>query len=335
MTTLTTPAPTALVSQSEILSLIVPVYNEAENFPALLAEIEQHIPPPFVLHVVYDFDEDTTVPVARKLAEDRPWLRLLKNRLGRGVVAAIRTGFQEVGSGPALVIMADLSDDLRIVPDDCWTSTAGGTASSVPSRYMRGGRQVGGPRLKRLLSRAAGLSLRLLARFPTHDATNNFRLYDAALVNELGIESTRWVRTGPRADGQGVPPRGEDRGGADDVAGPDRRRVPFPADEMVAEIPFLVPLRPDASPQGDCEGHDDADARSSRPHEPLEKHSSTGSTATVSRGRSWPDVPPSGGCSAGPGLPATSPRGPAFWKSPRAIANSSTTSPPARRSRWT
>ena len=189
MTTLTTPAPTVLVSQSQMLSLIVPVFNEADNFPALLAEIERRIPPPFMLYVVYDFDEDTTVPVARKLAEDRPWLKMIKNRHGRGVVAAIRTGFQQVGSGPALVIMADLSDDLRIVPTllDLYRR---GNRIVCPSRYMRGGRQVGGPRLKRLLSSAAGRSLRLLARFPTHDATNNFRLYDAALVNELGIEST-------------------------------------------------------------------------------------------------------------------------------------------------
>jgi dolichol-phosphate mannosyltransferase len=188
MTTLAAVAPTTKVSQSKILALIVPVYNEAENFPALLAEIEQHIPPPFVLHVVYDFDEDTTVPVVRRLAEDRPWLRLLKNRLGRGVVAAIKTGFQEIGQGPALVIMADLSDDLRIVPTllDLYQR---GNRIVCPSRYVRGGRQVGGPRLKYMLSRAAGLSLRLMARFPTHDATNNFRLYDAALVNEIGIES--------------------------------------------------------------------------------------------------------------------------------------------------
>src|SRR5207248_7908103 len=58
-----------------------------------------------------------------------------------------------------------------------------------PSRYCAQGRQIGGPWLKRTLSRLAGISLSLAVRFPTRDATNNFRLYDAALVNELGIES--------------------------------------------------------------------------------------------------------------------------------------------------
>jgi dolichol-phosphate mannosyltransferase len=55
---------------------------------------------------------------------------------------------------------------------------------------MEGGSQEGGPWLKRTLSRLAGVSLRLLVGFPTHDATNNFRLYDAALVREMGVEST-------------------------------------------------------------------------------------------------------------------------------------------------
>jgi hypothetical protein len=172
-----------------LLHLIVPVYNEAENFPVLLSEVERHIPAPFIMNVVYDFDQDTTVPVARGFAEDRLWLKLVKNRHGRGVVAAIRTGFEEVGRGPALVIMADLSDDLRIVPR-MLALYRQGHRIVCPSRYMRGGRQFGGPRLKRILSRTAGVSLRWLAGFPTHDATNNFRLYDATLVNELGIEST-------------------------------------------------------------------------------------------------------------------------------------------------
>src|SRR5688572_28001074 len=98
-----------------MLNLIVPVYNEAENFPNLVREVERHVPRPFALHVVYDFEADTTVPVALALAASRPWLRLVKNRY-KGVVGALRTGFEVVGSGPALVVMADLSDDLSGVP---------------------------------------------------------------------------------------------------------------------------------------------------------------------------------------------------------------------------
>jgi dolichol-phosphate mannosyltransferase len=190
METLTRAGPgQAPAGGAEPLALIVPVYNEAENFPALVAEVERHIPPPYALYMVYDFEEDTTVPVARRLAASRPWLHLVKNGLGRGVVRALSAGFQAVGRGPALVVMADLSDDLSIVPE-LLSLYRRGFQVVCPSRYVRGGRQIGGPPLKRLLSRAAGLSLRYLAGFPTHDATNNFRLYDAALVNDLGIEST-------------------------------------------------------------------------------------------------------------------------------------------------
>jgi hypothetical protein len=85
--------------------------------------------------------------------------------------------------------MADLSDDFTIVGKirALWDE---GYRIVCPSRYVSGGKQLGGPPLKNFLSRAAGLSLYYLADLPTHDATNNFRLYDAGFVNEVGIEST-------------------------------------------------------------------------------------------------------------------------------------------------
>ena len=46
---------------------------------------------------------------------------------------------------------------------------------------MRGGHQVGGPPLKRLMSRTAGLTLHWFAGVATHDPTNNFKLYSRAL----------------------------------------------------------------------------------------------------------------------------------------------------------
>jgi len=66
----------------------------------------------------------------------------------------------------------------------------------VASRYMAGGRQIGGPWLKGQLSRWGGRSLKWLAGFPVSDATNSFRLYDAALVRRIEIESTGGFEVG-------------------------------------------------------------------------------------------------------------------------------------------
>lgn len=175
-------------NSAEPVTLIVPVFNEVENFPRLVENVERHIPQPYRMVVTYDFDQDTTLPVARELAQTRPEIELVKNEFGRGPANAIRAGFDAVESGPAIVVMADCSDDLSDV-DEMLEKYREGAQVVCASRYMPGGGQEGGPWLKRTLSRWAGLSLYLLARFPTRDATNNFRLYDAELVSELHIES--------------------------------------------------------------------------------------------------------------------------------------------------
>jgi len=173
---------------NETVSLIIPVFNEAENFPRLIQEIERHVPEPRQALVVYEFDRDTTLPVARPLARQHAWIKLLKSTQGPGVASAIRAAFNEVDHGPVVIVMADLSDDLSDVAAMLELYRRGFKIVCA-SRYMRGGHQLGGPRLKRALSRLAGLSLYYLGGFPTHDATNNFRLYDVGLVRELQLES--------------------------------------------------------------------------------------------------------------------------------------------------
>ena len=95
------------------LTIVIPVYNEGANFPGLWAEMKQHLDFPFTALVAYDFDGDDTLPVAQQIiAQGETRLRLIKNTYGRGVVGAIRTGFDAAPPGPVLVVMADLSDDL-------------------------------------------------------------------------------------------------------------------------------------------------------------------------------------------------------------------------------
>jgi hypothetical protein len=54
---------------------------------------------------------------------------------------------------------------------------------------MKGGLQIGGPKLKGFLSRMAGLSLNLLTGLPSHDATNAFRAYRRSVLQSIPIES--------------------------------------------------------------------------------------------------------------------------------------------------
>jgi len=176
------------------LTVIVPVYNEGANIRRWWERAGPHLPEGARVVVVYDFEEDDTLPVARALQGEGAPLRLLANA-GRGVLAAIVTGLRSVDRGPVLVSMADLSDDPASIPAMLSAYEAGADVV-VASRYMPGGRQIGGPWLKGQLARWGGRSLRWLARFPTHDATNSFRLYDAELVKELAIESTGGFEVG-------------------------------------------------------------------------------------------------------------------------------------------
>ncbi len=80
-----------------LLSIIIPVYNEGANFQDLWKEISTCIRAQFIVYIVYDFDEDNTVPVVQEIiAAGESRLRAVKNQHGRGVVAAIMTGFDAV-----------------------------------------------------------------------------------------------------------------------------------------------------------------------------------------------------------------------------------------------
>lgn len=175
-------------TNNPILNIVTPVFNEADNFPNLYTEIKKHIKIPHRLIVVYDFDGDNTIPVVKKFQKTDKTIILHKNTIGRGALNALLSGFNFVKSGPLLVIMADLSDDLEVV-DRMYNLYLDGAAVVCGSRYMKGGKQIGGPWLKRTLSHLAGVSLYYIRRFPTHDVTNNFKLYDKEFLKSITIES--------------------------------------------------------------------------------------------------------------------------------------------------
>jgi len=172
----------------DYINIVMPVYNEKENIGNTINEINHKINSAHKIIIIYDFEEDNTLPPLKNLMMKQDNIFLLKNKYGRGVLNAIKTGFESVSEGAVLVMMADLSDDLSIV-DEMFARLNQGYDIVCGSRYMKGGKQIGGPVLKKSMSRLAGISLFFLAGLPTRDATNSFKMYGADVLQNIEIES--------------------------------------------------------------------------------------------------------------------------------------------------
>lgn len=176
-------------NQSLTLSIVIPVYNESENILKTLKEIKKNI---FVSHeiiIVYDFDEDSTLPVLKNYLRTGKNLFLVKNNIARGPSGAIRTGLKRAAAPYVLVTMADLCDDLSQVKE-LLKLMSNGASIVCPSRYMKGGKQQLKAGVKVWAPRSAGYLLKMLAGIPTYDPTNSFKLYSKKLLNKLNLKST-------------------------------------------------------------------------------------------------------------------------------------------------
>lgn len=168
----------------------MPVYDEGDNIRQSVSAIVTKVKYNFSLFLIYDFAEDDTLPAAKEVAKELGiGIQFLKNKYGKGVLNAIRTGFEETNSEYVVVTMADLSDPAEVI-NHMYAKAVEVKADVVcASRYMPGGRQIGGPLIKKMLSRFAGVSLHYLIQLPTRDVTNNFKLYSRRLLSAISIES--------------------------------------------------------------------------------------------------------------------------------------------------
>ena len=177
------------------ISLVVTAYNEGSAIVPHLDRILDALHVPVEVLVVYDSEDDTTAPVVAQYAMKDPRVVPTLNTYGRGPARAIRYGIDHAQADVVVVTMADGSDDASQI-EELARLVERGVVVAAASRYMSGGQQVGGPRLKSTLSRMAGLSLWLVGGVGTRDATNSFKAYSRQFVETVGIHSDAGFEVG-------------------------------------------------------------------------------------------------------------------------------------------
>ncbi len=167
---------------------MIPAYNEGAGIVRCLDRLLAAVHSSCEVLVVYDRPTDTTAAPVQLYAAADGRVRPLLNDIGVGPATAIRSGFRHAQAPVVVVTMADGSDQPSQI-EELARMVEEGAVVAAASRYVRGGRQEGGPWLKGLASRTAGLSLYLLAGVGTHDPTNSYKAYSKAFIEEVGVES--------------------------------------------------------------------------------------------------------------------------------------------------
>jgi len=171
------------------LDVLIPVYNEGHNILGVVDALRREVSTPFNILICYDFEEDDTLAALEEGDTTGLSIRLVRNT-GSGAHQAVLSGFAASDAPFVLVYPAD--DDYNAGIVDAMAEIAGrGHDIVCASRFMKGGGMVGCPWIKSGLLRLANFTLYHLARLPTQDASNGFRLFSRRAVDTIVIESDR------------------------------------------------------------------------------------------------------------------------------------------------
>ena len=168
-----------------VLSLVLPTYNEAENLPVLLPKITEVLKAvPHEIIIVDDDSPDRTWEAAEKLKSHFPRLRVIRRRGKRGLSSAVVDGFA-VAHGNVLMVM---DSDGQHDPDllrRLYKAVQDGAGVALGSRYMPGGSVGDWVRDRRIISRMGTHLANAVCRVKASDPLGGFFAIDRALYKKI------------------------------------------------------------------------------------------------------------------------------------------------------
>jgi dolichol-phosphate mannosyltransferase len=175
------------------LSIVIPMFNEAENVESTLIRIEEALTSfkgVYEIIAVNDGSLDNTFEILNRLAKINKKLKIVsyQKNIGRGM--ALREGFQKSIGELVVTIDADLSYDPRYILDLIETLNGEPDIDFVlASPYMPGGGVQNVPTLRLWISKLGNKILRFAMPNRIYTSTGIFRAYRKKVLDSLELES--------------------------------------------------------------------------------------------------------------------------------------------------
>lgn len=167
------------------LSIVIPAYNEEESIAETIDSIEEAFRNVTIDHeilVVNDNSKDNTAGVLEILSQKYPSLRYETNEGPNGFGYAVRYGLERFSGDCVAVMMADLSDSPYDLIRYYTTMLEGNYDCVFGSRFIKGGKVIDYPFIKRVINRLANFIIKVTMGIKYNDTTNAFKLYKKEVI---------------------------------------------------------------------------------------------------------------------------------------------------------
>lgn len=174
------------------LLTIIATYNELENLPGLVEQLQRLIPETQIL-VIDDNSPDGTGTWCRDRATKDDSFQCIHRAGKLGLGSATVEGFHfalEAGFDLIATMDADFShapESLRTMVDTLQKETNQAIGVVIGSRYVAGGAIEGWPFFRHLSSRLVNGFARVFLRLPTRDNSGAFRVYRRAALETIEV----------------------------------------------------------------------------------------------------------------------------------------------------
>lgn len=176
--------------------VVIPTYNERENVEAMAAAVLENLPPEGRLLFLDDNSPDGTGAVIDAICAREGRVHVMHREKKEGLGRAYVSGFAEalrMGATHVIEMDCDFSHDPKDVPRllaALDADPAHPADVAIGSRYVKGGKCVGWPFRRWLISRAGGIFIRFMLGTPVKDPTGGFKCFTRRALETLGDFST-------------------------------------------------------------------------------------------------------------------------------------------------
>ena len=202
----------AALSNSNVVtfSVVIPTYNESENILRLITEIENNLPTSHFTEIIIvdDNSPDGTGKLVENYIQEQNAklengrdnssnsssknyrVKVVHRRAKNGLIPAILDGVKQSCGMNVLVMDADFSHPPEVIPKMMRELALNPNSIIIGSRFIEGGKVVGWPQRRKLLSRGASALARLgLNVKRVKDPMSGFFALPRELIQNISIDT--------------------------------------------------------------------------------------------------------------------------------------------------